>query len=58
MSNKVVMETKADVDLGMGDINLNSRGSFYVSFTRRSEIGRMLDVKDKEKFKVTIERIK
>jgi len=56
MSNKVVMETKAGV--GDNDIYLETRGLFSVFFTKRSEIGRMLDVKNKEKFKVTVERIK
>ena len=58
MSNKITVETKADVDEEGRWVTLLKRGSFEVTFTKRSEIGQMLDVKDKEKFKVTIERIK
>lgn len=57
MSDKVVMETKADTEKYI-DVNLKCRGSFYVSFSGKSEIARMLDVKHKEKFRVTIERIR
>jgi len=57
MSNKVVMETKAVIEDNGKEIYLETRGLFNVFFTKRSEIGRMLDVKDKEKFRVTIERI-
>ena len=58
MSNKVTMEVKANTFPKGSEIALEARGSFGVYFSPRSEISQMLDVKDKEKFKVTIERIK
>ena len=60
MSNKVVMETTANVesDFKSLDISLVARGSFCVLFSQGSEIQRMLDVKNKEKFRITIERMK
>lgn len=56
MSNKITVETVAKVESGNA-VNLATRGTFDVYFTKRSEIGRVLDVKNKEKFKVTVERI-
>ena len=52
------MSTTASMEMDNSWINLNARGSFTVEFTENSEIQRMLNVKDGEKFKVTVERVK
>ncbi len=53
---KITVETKAN--LTNDQVFLDKRGSFFVCFTPGSEIGRILDVKQNQKFKVTIERVK
>ena len=55
MSNKVTMEVKANLD--SDGVELATRGSFHVYYSKRSEINSMLNTKDGQRFKVTIERI-
>ena len=57
MSDKVTMDVKAK-DYGGSGMSLYARGSFSVDFSKKSVIGKQLDVKDKERFKVTVERVK
>lgn len=57
MSNKIVIETRADTE-EYNSIILFGRSSFDVSFAEKSKVARELKPQHKEKFKVTIERIK
>ncbi len=55
MANKVTVEIKSKVD----DTEVEfEKGNFYIVFGNKSKIGKELKVKDKEKFRITVQRIK